>query len=343
MSMSRRRNAILTFIVGDYITTASPIPSNAVAVESGLQVSSATIRNEMMALCEEGYLIRPHASSGAVPSEKGYRHFVDGLDKHSNPPRDFISLLHEQMDFGTEDIDAWVQVTSSIIADLIGALAFITAPRRKSSGVKGVELLRLHDMLIMLVIIMYETRVYRQIIELEQSVTDNEVEHTRNSIKSAISGKELYGLTALGEEHPKRNDFERQVWEAVIGVLKREEAAPGERYVNGVRHFFSEPENMAHPESGAMALSALESDDAFATLASEMSDTRRPMVFIGSDNSRPELQDFSVIMRGYGQETDARGIVGLISPMRIAYDRAIPVVSYTAQTIDSILCRTVHV
>ena len=123
MALPERRSTILTFIVDDYISTAMPVSSNAVANSGGFNVSSATIRNEMGVLIDEGYLLRPHPSSGAVPSEKGYRHFVGELDKSSQPPDNLVTLLQHQTEVEPDDVDAWVQVTASVIADLIGALA----------------------------------------------------------------------------------------------------------------------------------------------------------------------------------------------------------------------------
>ena len=171
MPLPERTSTILTFIVDDYISTAAPVSSNAVANSGCFNVSSATIRNEMGVLIDEGYLLRPHPSSGAIPSEKGYRHFVGELGNSSPPPDNIVTLLQHQMDVAPDDIDAWVQITASVIADLIGALAFITAPRAKTPNVKQIELLRLHDMLVMFVLVLQEARVYRQVIELEREIS----------------------------------------------------------------------------------------------------------------------------------------------------------------------------
>ena len=342
MDLPERRSTILTFIVEDYISTVTPVASTAIAVESGLGISSATIRSEMGVLREEGYLIRPHTSSGAVPSEKAYRHFVDRLDLGSDPPSNLVSTLHEHMGFGVEDVDAWVQIASMVISDLIGALAFITAPRSKNHFIKGIELLRMQDMLIMLVLIMQEARIYKHIIELEEHVTDSQLEQARNLVNAKVSGKELQNVLADEESTATQDDFQRQIWDATISILQQDKQALGERYMNGFYHFISEPEMTADPESGALALSALESDDIFTTLVSGVSEQQQPVIYIGSDNPHHELHDFSVIMCGYGQNSEVQGVVGLMSPIRTAYDRAIPAVNFTAETLNSLLNRNVN-
>lgn len=337
MPLPERTSTILTFIVDDYISTAVPVSSNAVAKSGGLNVSSATIRNEMGVLIEQGYLLRPHSSSGAVPAEKGYRHFVGGLDVNSPPPEGLVTLLHHQIDIAPDDVDAWVRIAASVIADLIGALAFITAPRAKMPDVKQIELLRLHDMLVMLVLVLQEARVYRRVLELEREINDSHLEHTRNKVTAEVTGKGVHELVTQKDREDIKDEFERQVWEATIEALVHADSAPGERFMSGFSHFMSDPELAAQPAKGAQAISALENDDAFADLISGVTYRSQPVVAIGSENNRPELCDHSVIMCGYGGEVNARGVVGLISPMRTAYGRAIPTVTFAAETLDAMV------
>ena len=339
MPLSKRTSTILSFIVDDYISTAAPVSSNAVAQSGNFEVSSATIRNEMSVLIDEGYLSRPHPSSGAIPSEKGYRHFVGGLDYASPPPDGLVAVLRHQANITSDDVDVWVQIAASVIADLIGALAFITAPRARMPDVKQIELLKLHDMLVMLVLVLQEARVYRQLIELEQAIPDPQLEQTRNKVSAQVSGKSISELVANRNRGDIADEFERQVWDATIEALVQVDSVPGERYMSGFRHFMAAPELASQPQRGALAMSALENDDAFANLISGLSYGGVPVVAIGSDNNRPELSDYSVIMCGYGGAINARGVVGLISPMRTPYDRAIPTVGYAAETLDAIANR----
>ncbi len=339
MPLPERRSTILTFIVDDYISTAVPVSSNAVASSAGFNVSPATIRNEVGVLVDEGYLLRPHSSSGAVPAEKGYRHFVGGLDLTSPPPEGLVTMLQRQVDVTPDDVDAWVRIAASVIADLIGALAFITAPRAKMPDVKQIELLRLQDMLVMLVLVLQEARVYRRVIELDRSVNDSQLERARNKVTAEVTGKGVHELAANKDREDIEDDFERQVWHATVDALMHADSVPGERYMSGFGHFMSDPELAAQPAKGALAISALENDDAFADLISGVTYRNQPVVSIGTDNVRPELCDCSVIMCGYGGEVDARGVVGLISPMRTAYSTAIPTVTFAAETLDSMVNR----
>ena len=339
MSLPERSNTILTFIVADYISTATPVSSGAVAKSGGFNVSSATIRNEMGLLIQQGYLLRPHTSAGAIPSEKGYRHFIGSLDQFSTPPDDIVTVLQHQMDITLDDVDAWVRIATSVIADLLGALAFITAPRANMPDIKQIEILRLHDTLLMLILVLQEARIYRRTIELQKSISDPQLERTRNKVTAEVSGKGVRDLVEEKEREDFEDELERQVWETMIETLVSADSVPGERYMSGFSHFLADPELATQPERGAMVLSALENDEAFADLVSGVTYRTEPVVSIGSENNRPELCDYSLIMCGYGDEIDARGVVGLISPMRTAYDLAIPTVSFAAETLDAMANR----
>ena len=339
MPLPERRSTILTFIVDDYIESAVPVSSNAVVQSGGFNVSSATIRNEMSVLLDAGYLLRPHPSAGAIPSEKGYRHFVGGLDLNSPPPEGLVTLLQRQIDIAPDDVDAWVRIAASVMADLIGALAFITEPRVKMPDVKQIELLRLQDMLVMLVLVLQEARVYRRMIELEREINDSQLERTRNKVTAEVSGRGVDELVARKDREDIEDEFERLVWEATIEALVQADSVPGERHMSGFGRFMSDPDMAAEPAKGAQAISALENDDAFAELIAGITARNQPVVSIGSDNVRPELGNYSVIMCGYGGEISARGVVGLISPMRTAYGRAIPTVTFAAETLDAMVNR----
>ena len=309
-----------------------------VASDGGFSISSATIRNEIGELLDDGYLLRRHASSGAIPSEHGYRHFVGGLE-HATPPEDLVALLQHQLGSISEDLEAWVQIASSVIADLVGALVFITAPRSKMPSVKQVELLRLQDMLVMLVLVLNEARVHRRLIELDCTVSESQIETTRNKVAAEVAGKDVGELMSQRTHDATRDEFEQRIWEATIEALVYSDAVPGARYVSGYHHLLSDRDVNGEPGRGAQTLSALEDDSTFADIISGVSYGSEPIVYIGSENHRPELEECSVIMGGYGGSVNARGVLGIVSPMRTAYDRSIPTVSFAVGVLDSMVNR----
>ena len=339
MPLPERRNDILTFIVDDYIESAAPVSSAHVADVCGLNVSSATIRSEMGWLQEAGYLIRPHTSSGAIPSARGYRHFVDGLDMLA-PPAELTALFQESDSINADDLEAWARIAAAVIGDLVGTLAFITAPRTDAPSVRSIELVAVRDMLIMLLVVLQGAEVYRQVIETERDFAPEEIDRARNIVNSKVAGKkvpEIVSARRANSYHSEITDDElpNQVWDATISTLKRSAMLPGRRHVSGYSKMLAEPEVVSDPEIGVAAMEVIEDDAAFSSMVSSVVGTGQLVVSIGSEHVHDGMENLSVIMCSYGDECAGEGIVGLLSPLRVQYGRAIPVVHYTAQRLGA--------
>lgn len=340
MVLEERRRDILTFIVDSYIESGSPVSSGQVADRGGLDVSSATIRSEMGWLRDAGYLLRPHPSSGAVPSPQGYRHFVEGLEE-SPPPPGLTTLFQESAHIDFEDIDAWARVASAVIADLVGALAFITSPRFFTPSVRSVELVVVREMLIMLLIVLQGAEVYRGLIETEREVKPSELDRARNFVTSKVAGKSVAELVSSETEIDASLDdpLSSQVWEATVTTLKQSAMLPGRRHVSGYSKMLAEPEMVSDPELGVVAMEVIEDDATFSSMVSPVYDAKAPVVSIGAEDVRKGMENLSVIMCSYGDDHGGHGIVGLMAPLRLQYGRAIPVVHYTADRLGSYVCK----
>ena len=142
-ALSYRKREILKFIVSEHVQTASPVASSTVARSTNLKASPATIRNEMVALEEDGYIHRPHVSAGGVPSARGYRQFVASLDPDATLHPTTAARIDEELHTVQTYVEEWVNSSSEILAGLTGTLAFTTVPQSALAPVKSVELLRL--------------------------------------------------------------------------------------------------------------------------------------------------------------------------------------------------------
>lgn len=334
MTIADRRSDILNFIVDEYISLGTPVSSGKVADRIGLGVSSATIRTEMGWLCEAGYLNRPHASSGAVPSATGYRHFVDGLAEMSPPP-ELEGLFQSEPRVAAEDLDAWARMASEMIADLIGTLAFITSPRMQAPTVRSVELVAVHDMLIRLLVVLQGAEVFRGMIETDREVAPDEIDRARNFVTSKVAGRTVADLidvdAAADDADASAEPLCTLAWAATMETLMQSHALPGRRHVSGHAKMLAEPDVASDPEIGVAAMEALEDDATFGTIISTASSDGSPVVAIGPQDYLEGMENLSVIMCSYGQLDDVRGVVGLMGPLRVHYERAIPAVNYTAE------------
>ena len=168
--ITARGGRILNYIVGQYIANAVPVPSQAVADKASLGVSPATIRNEMAQLEKDGYLIRPHTSAGCIPSDRGYRHYVESIEKLSLPREEqyLISHTFHQVE---REVEAWVSLTASLLAQLTHNVALVSLPKATDCKLKHLELIAVQDARALMVVVLEGATVKQQLITFDQAVT----------------------------------------------------------------------------------------------------------------------------------------------------------------------------
>jgi heat-inducible transcriptional repressor len=336
--LTDRKSRILRIIAEDYISTATPVASSAVARAEGLGVSPATVRNEMVALEEEGFILRPHISAGGIPSDKGYRQFVQWLSLGAEPGASDARAVEAGLSDAAEDVDEWADAAAGALAALLDTVAFATPLRSRASSVKSVELLGLQDMLVMMVVIMREAAVYRQLINATRPITSSDLEKSRNRVNSLVSGKSFAELQSL-DTRPE-DELDRQMVMSTMDVIRRHEAgALKERSLQGLSRLFQQPEFEEDAERARHAVTAIESDDIFADLVTSASSDGIPVTFIGSENRHVPLHEFSVILCDYGVPGEAHGVVGILAPTRVEYQRAIPLIAHTGLSLSGIARR----
>ncbi len=336
--LTERKGRVLRFIVSDYISTASPVASGAVARASGLHISPATARSEMGALEEGGYILRPHISAGGIPSDRGYRHFVDSLDPAATADLDDAGAVQANLALSRHDFVAWADGAASALAALLGSLAFATTPREPAPLVKGIELLKLQEMIIMLVVVLREASVHRELISLDRPVTGQELEHARNRLSETVTGKTAEDLRAAA--HAAADPLDQKVLESTAEVLRlRDAEALGERVFQGLRRLLEQPEFAADPVRARNVVATIEDAAAFGGLADQAPGDGSAVTFIGAENKQEALRGVSVVLCRYGVAGEAQGVIGLVGPTRMAYSRALPVIKYAADSLGAIAGR----
>lgn len=336
--LTERKSQILKIIANGYISTAVPVASSAVARTRGIGVSPATVRNEMVALEEEGYIHRPHISAGGVPSDKGYRQLVEWLDRTSGVQENDANRVRTGLSESAEDVDEWANTTAGILAALLDTVAFATPLHSSSPSIRGIELLELQEMLVMLVVIMQEAVVYRQLISTAHTVTPSDLEQTRNRVNSLMAGKTFAALR--GEGNDSERELDRQVVKSTMELAYRHEADRlRSRKLQGLSRLFRQPEFDEDPERAQMAVTAIESDDVFEDLMLTASSRQGAVTVIGSENEHSSLQKFSVVVCDYGVGDEANGVLGILAPTRLSYERAIPLVTHASASLSGIVGR----
>jgi heat-inducible transcriptional repressor len=330
-----RRMEILRAIVEDYVATHEPVGSKVLAARHGLSISPATIRNEMAALEDEGLIIQPHTSAGRIPTDLGYRVFVDRLSTVkplSAPEKRAIDKFLE----GAVDLDDVVARTVRLLAQVTHQVAIVQYPSLKRSSVRHIEVISLMPTRLMLILIADTGRVEQRILDLATEMSEGTLSELRNKLNAQAQGKKLASLPTLLEAF--EGNFAQPAQVNVRNVISVILEMAIER--NEERVVISGTSNLARHapdfnESVHPVLEALEEQVVLLRLLGEAVDEMK--VRIGHEQEDKKLQSTSVITTGYGPTGDAVATLGIIGPTRMDYATSMSAVGAVARYVSRFL------
>ena len=320
MALKERRETVLRVIIEDYITRAAPVASSAIVEKYGLRVSPATIRNDTAYLEREGYVIHPHHSAGSIPTDKAYRYYVELIGEETELPRVEQYLIHQISQEAKEELEQWLRTVASLLARLVHNLVVITTPKAIRCRFKHLDLLALQDFMALLVVVLYEAKVRRQVLSFNRKVSQDELTNLANRLTSVYGGMTSTEILAKRDRLPSE---ERQISESLAEIMAAEDKLEyGETYLEGLRLLLSQPEFINSPRVLGI-LEVLEGENWLRNIFSQESGKGGIKVVIGEENPEPALQDLSLLASQYGIPDKASGIVGVIGPKRLDYATAI--------------------
>jgi len=332
-----RKLEVLRAIVEDFVSTNEPVGSKALAERHRLGVSPATVRNDMAALEDEGYITHPHTSAGRIPTDRGYRLFVDRLSSVkplSGAERKAIQSFLE----GGSDLDDVVRRTVRLLAQLTRQVAVVQYPSLSRSAVRHLEIVHLEPTRLLLVLITDTGRVEQRVLELPAPLSDEEVADLRTAFGSRLHGVHLVDAPAALSDLPDAAPQAiRPVLTSVMSVvLETIVEQPEERIAvagtaNLTRHALDFP-NTLRP-----VLEALEEQVVLLKLLGEAHDPTTVHVKIGEENHVEGLRSTSVVTMGYGPESTTYGGLGVVGPTRMDYAGNIAQVRAVARYVGDLL------
>ena len=331
--LSPRTETILKSIVGHYIAKAKPVASQSIINEYELKVSSATIRNEMAQLEEQGYITRCHTSSGAVPSDKGYRHYVQSLGDTKLPLAEqrMISHLFHQVE---RELEEWLRLTAHLIAQLVQNMAIATTPKSAKCQFKRMELIALQESLALIVLILQGAKVRQQLMAVEQAITQVELTTTANRLNEAYSGLTGKQIIAKGL---RLSLFEQQLSDCAVKIMQAEDEQKDEEpYLNGLHFMLNQPE-FAHSQRALPLIELVDHRNLLRIITPQGPTSYGVRVIIGKENEAEAFQDYSIVISRYGLPGEATGTIGIIGPTRMPYARAISSVSYLSSLLSGLV------
>jgi heat-inducible transcriptional repressor len=337
VNADERRFEVLRAIVADYVSNQEPVGSKAIVERHNLGVSSATVRNDMAALEEEGLIAQPHTSAGRIPTDKGYRLFVDRLSEVkplSAPERKAIQSFLE----GAIDLDDVLRRSVRLLAQLTRQVAVVQYPTLTRSSIRHVEVVLITPARLMLVVITDTGRVDQRMVDLGDVLTEEGVSRLRSVLNATMVGERLSEASAKVAELPDSAPSDmRDVMIRVSSVLIEALVEhPEERLVLGGTANLTR--NTADfPGSLRQVLEALEEQVVVLKLLAAAKDAATVTVRIGEENEAREMRSTSVVSVGYGSGLTLLGGMGVVGPTRMDYPGNIAAVRAVATYVGDIL------
>jgi heat-inducible transcriptional repressor len=331
--LTRRRDRILSIIIGEYVSRGVPVSSEVVA-RKGLGVSPATIRNEMIELEEEGYLVQPHTSAGRIPTDKGYRHYIESLMSYARLSQEEQFLIRHQFHQVERAVEEWTRLAAAILSGIVHNVALVTRPKPVEARLKHLELVSLQELLVLLVLVLREAKLRQQMLTLEETVSQEELNASARKLTLAYAG-----LTAseIAAKDLKLSPLEEQVIKTVGQLMKDEEGEEYEEpYIDGLRHMLRQPE-FASSDKIAAIMEVIEQKSLLKSFLPRVLTGEGVRVVIGRENKENVMRDCSVILTRYGIPGEVGGAIGVMGPTRMEYQRAIPTVSFLSTVMSELV------
>jgi heat-inducible transcriptional repressor len=351
-ALSERTRRILATLVREHIETGEPVASQTLVRKGGFGLSSATIRNILVQLEELGYLRQPHTSAGRVPTDVGYRAYVDQLLRRPRTTRSAAlaeaHVLEQIASLPDADAETVMATVPHMLAQASHAVAFALMPESAGAAFHRIEFVPLGGGRVLVIVVAHTSQVTHKVVDLDAGVTAGDLEQAANYLNAEFSG---LPLAEVRREILDRLSHERVLYDRIMARALRLARASFDTvgssraiFVEGASSLVSE---VAEPYGG-ITLSALgtlvrmiEEKHRLVRLLTEYIDGPGLTVVIGSEHPEPMLRQFSLVASTY-VDGDVTGTVGLIGPLRMQYSRAIPMVDHVAVTVSRLLSHGVR-
>lgn len=320
-ALDDRKSAILRAIVEEYIGSAQPVGSQTIAQTRDLGVSAATVRNEMSALERDGYIAQPHTSAGRIPTDKGYRFYVDRFTGEGSLP---APQRREVADFFTSAarvMDDLLHDTSLLLARLTSHAAVIVGPQPDVAVVCSVTLVQLQPRVVLAVVVLSNGAVEKETVVVDHEVSEDDVSHATARLSQHLLGS-TFAAIAEPPRLPGRADVAQRLVLSVCDGIRRNASTGSEPlFVGGASRLAAEHQAFSNTQVAAHLLELLEEHVVMVGLMRELLGPG-VTVRIGSEHVRDDLRDCSVVLAPYLVEGKPGGTVGVLGPTRMDYRQA---------------------
>jgi heat-inducible transcriptional repressor len=339
---SDRAQLLLRTLIECYVRDGQPVGSRTLSRESGLNLSSATIRNVMADLEEHGFVSSPHTSAGRVPTDKGYRYFVNALLRYQPPGESEVAELRRHLEMRAGDPKALVTAASQLVSSLTHLAGVVTVPRESHAALSQIEFVGLSGNRVLAILVVNGREVQNRVVQLDRHYSADELHRAAGYLNEQFRGRELADVRArlVAQLQETREQVNLLMVDAITLAQRAFAEPPGEPGADMV----------VAGETNLMGFAELSNVDRLRRLFEAFNEKRDILhlldqslhgegvqIFIGHESGFTILDDCSVVAAPYAQDDRVVGVVGVIGPTRMAYERVIPVVDLAARMLGSAL------
>ncbi len=338
---SERARHILRILVEHYIREGQPVGSRTLSRSIGLDLSPATIRNVMADLEDLGFIASPHTSAGRIPTAKGYRFFVDTLVRlQPMAPPDVVRLQNQLEDRFRGDAKSIASAASSALSSLTSLAGVVTIPRQHHSTLRHIEFLPLSGRRVLVILVVNDAEVQNRILELERDYTEEELRQVANVLNEQFTGRDLGEVRArlLADLDGTREFMNRLMLNSIaIADSAQQPGAEGPGYVLSGETKLMNFQELSHVEKIRQLFEAFGQQREILTLLDRSVAAQGVQIFIGDESGYHILDECTIVAAPYTVDDQIVGVLGVIGPTRMAYERVIPIVDVTARLLGAAL------
>lgn len=340
--LSDRARQLLRVLVESYIRDGQPVGSRTLSRDSGLSLSSATIRNVMADLEELGFVSSPHTSAGRVPTDRGYRFFVDTLLRVQPVDQMAVEELRRHLGTGSYDSSkSLVATASQVLSNFTRLAGVVTVPRPQATSITQIEFVGLSDNRVLVVLVTNGREVQNRIIHLDRHHSADELRRASNFLNEQLVGRSLeHARTEILRQLQEARETMNGLMVEAISMAQQafqQDAPSGLEYVIAGETHLMGAASLTNVEKLKRLFEAFNEKRDFLNLLDQSLHAEGVQIFIGQESGFQVLDDCSVVTAPYSGDDGVIGVIGVIGPTRMAYERIIPIVDVTAKLLGSAL------
>jgi heat-inducible transcriptional repressor len=288
----------------------------------------------MVRLEDRGYITQPYPSAGRIPSERGYRHYVETL-MDSELPEDEQLLIRHQFQQFSKEFEQWFSLAASILSRIVHNMAIITRPKAVEPQLKHLELILLREFLVLLTLILKEAKLRQKVLTFDEAVSQEELNAIAKKLNAHLGGLTKAQIEATSLEFSPN---EERIAEAVVRIMEAEKGLGYEEpHIEGLRYILSQPE-FAASNKALEVMEAFEEGELLGSLLASPPAWGELQVVIGRENKEEIMHNCSVVLGCYGLPGEVAGAIGVVGPTRMHYERAISAVRFLSTTMSELMC-----